>query len=222
MLRGHLCLWLLLAGIILAGCAPQVREADREPANLERGEAGVVALPPAATPPAATESQGAEAPATIRDTATESTASAPAPQNEPAATGEYAAFALPVGLYYETEDKIAAVLDEVAGGLSPADAAPRLVALAAEFRPRIRPYWLWVATATNDQKNDMLQNRGQMLRARHSGPPPTQPQELIELARLPGNEAFKAALAAVFQAQVDEAPRLHAANAQKQLDQLKQ
>lgn len=217
MARQFFCAAWLLGSIALAGCMPQANEANRAQANLERGEAGIVAAPPAAD-----DNNEAAAPAADSVAASDAPASAPASPSVPAATGEYAVFAPPVGLYYETEDNIAAILDEVAKGLPPAEAAPRLQALAGEFRLRIRPYWLWVATATNDQKSEMAQQRGQMLAAKSSRPPPLPSEKMIELARQPGNEAFKAALAATFQAQADQAPRLHAANAQKMLDQLNQ
>jgi len=131
-------------------------------------------------------------------------------------------FAPEVEQYYETEDKIRLLLDTVVDGPSANAAAPRLMELAGEFRSRIRPYWLWLAQATNDQTNKMLERRVQQLRSSGLDSKPPNPDREIEIARQPANESFKAALAAVYQAQVDQAPRRHAESAQKLLDKLNQ
>jgi hypothetical protein len=205
------------AGIVAIG--PQPPAGNNAPANNIAGGSDAPANPaqpgnPPASPPVPPGENAADPAAEPAGSPENGTAGAAAP-------AEYAAFALPVALYYQSEDKIADLFEEVAGGLAPAEAAPRLTALAAEYRPRIRPYWLWAATATNDQKNEEINKRFAMLNARHGGKPPMlRTSDMIDLARQPGNDSFKAALAALFQAQIDTAPRLHAAQAQKLLDQL--
>lgn len=124
----------------------------------------------------------------------------------------------PVQSYLATENEISKLLLTVTDNATAAAAAPQLEALATELRPKIRPFWLWMAQASSEEKTKFVQDRAMAAKAMESSPAIA--NRATELARQPGNEAFKAALASVYQAAIDEAPRVHAAQAQKQLDDL--
>lgn len=129
--------------------------------------------------------------------------------------------------YLENAKAVSELLVTVVDTPSAQAAAEPLRKLAEQQRPLIRPFWLWAATLSGDAKVKFANDQAIATREfeqKHGSAAtgPGKQAELIRIAKEPGNEAFKSALAALFRANIDESPRTAAANYQKLLDKLNQ
>lgn len=126
----------------------------------------------------------------------------------------------PARTFYLTMHEFSRVLTTVADGPSACAAAPRLTELAREIRPQIRPAYLWLATASDTQTMALMQEIAAQAQ-KETTKPPLSESEAIELAREPGNEPFRKALVAFYQALADECPTVPAAKAMEKLNRLR-
>jgi hypothetical protein len=105
----------------------------------------------------------------------------------------------PLTAYVSVEERIDAVLMKVTDGPSANAAAEELTPLIAEIKLKLRPYLASLAAMTDAQRNAFLEDKqAEAIRREQAGAVPRHNQ-LIELAREPGNEKFKAVLVSMFQ-----------------------
>jgi hypothetical protein len=119
-------------------------------------------------------------------------ASAPSPP--PAASG-----LSPLSAYFNVDERINAVLMKVTDGPSANAAADELTPLIAELKLTLRPYIAALAAMPDEAREAfLLEKQAEAIRREQAGEVLNH-QKLIEIAREPGNEKFKAALVSMFQ-----------------------
>jgi hypothetical protein len=176
--------------------------------------------PPTNTAPNAANAT-VPAPVAVPTTTTPSTPAAATEATPPVTTPTVPSAAVGTSFHANEEAVVELLMSVVDVPTAQAAAAP-LRKLAEQQRPLIRPYWLWLVTQSNEQQNAYMLKRieeGKKLRVKHG---PGAIDKLAEIAKRPGSEDFKSALISLYQAHVDEAPRIHAANYQKLIDKLNQ
>jgi hypothetical protein len=166
---------LALASLVVSsGCEPPVNQPNSAPAT-----AGLPPAPPG--PPGAPPAAPGPGPA-----------AAPVPAS---ALAELS----PLTAYVSVEERIDAVLKKVTDGPSANAAADELTPLVAEIKLKLRPYMATLAAMTDDQREAFLmEKQAEAMRREEAGEGPDH-GKLLELAREPGNEKFKAALVSMFQ-----------------------
>jgi hypothetical protein len=180
---------LMLAGGAI-GCAPPANQAQPAPAN-----SGGPPAPPAPSGPAEIASgagNSALPPSPPRES----------PQEPPPLTGLPALS--PLAAYENLEKRINATLRSITDGASANAAAPELNGLTAELKLKLRPYLASIAAMSDAEQDAYLQRKTQEAISQKSSGNEVDHSMLIDLARQPGNEPFKAALVAMFQTMNDE------------------
>lgn len=164
------------------GCAPPSNQGQPAPANAPG--------PPA--PPSPTESASGAG-----NNALPPSPPSEMPPPQPPQTGLPALS--PLAAYENLEKRIDAVLRSVTDGPSANAAVGELNALTAELKLSLRPYLATLATLSDAERNAYLERKVQDAISQKSSGNEVNHSALIDLARQPGNEPFKAALVAMFQ-----------------------
>ncbi|HEX5102818.1 MAG TPA: hypothetical protein VFV87_03355, partial [Pirellulaceae bacterium] len=173
---------------VLTACAPPAEQGQSNPA-----------APPAAPPaPPPTGEQVAAAPP-----AAPPVAPAPAQPAEAPAANPLAALS-PLAAYEDLDRRINAVLSKITDGPSANAAADELAPLTAEMKLKLRPYIVAFATMSDAEQLAYVQRQTEEAISQKSAGVQVDHRQLIELAREPGNERFKASLQAMFQTMIDE------------------
>jgi hypothetical protein len=176
---------LLTSLFVLSGCAPPANEASQAQSNA--------ATPPG--PPRVPVAPPSEAAPPVTPAETQST--------DPGFANPLSALS-PLAAYEELDRRINGVLAKVTDGPSADAAADELAPLTAELKLKLRPYIAVVAAMSDaEQKAYVQRNLEEAIRQKSSGGG-VDHRQLIDLARQPGNERFKAALQAMFQTMIDE------------------
>jgi hypothetical protein len=170
----------LLLGCLAVGCAPSTNQAPPAPANAP----GSPALP--------SPTEGASGAG--------NNSSPPSPQ--PPLAGLPALS--PLAAYENLEKRIDAALRSVTDSASANAAAAELNSLTAELKQTLRPHLATLAAMSDAERNDYLQRKMQEAISQKSSGNEVDHDALIDLAREPGNEQFKAALVAMFQVMNEE------------------
>lgn len=186
-MRSVLVVWLtvVLLGYLAAGCAPPMNQA--QPSTNTSG-------PPA--PPLRAESASGDG-----NNALPLSPPSETPPQHPL-TGLPALS--PLAAYEQLEKRIDAVLRSINDGPSANAAAAELNALTAELKLTLRPYLATLAAMSDAERNSYLERKMQQAIDQKSSGSEVDHEALIELARQPGNERFKAALVAMFQTMNEE------------------
>ena len=170
-------MWLLVGACLLVcvGCEPPSNQAPR---SVNSGG------PPA--PPGSLPSSPAAA-----------------PSSSPSPASVFSGLS-PLTAYYNVEERIDAVLMKVTDGPSANAAADELTPLVAELKLTLRPFLAALAAMPDEARNTLIdEKQAEAIRREEAGQVPNH-SKLIEIARQPGNERFKAALQSMFQVMIDE------------------
>jgi len=166
---------LILVSLLLCGCEPPANQVPSAPASS----------PPAPPPPPGTVPPSSPQPVS-------GTGAAPSPALAPLGLS-------PLAAYYNVDERVNAVLMKVTDGPSANAAADELTPLIAEIKLTLRPYLASLAAMTDEQRNAFLEEKQAEAIRREQAGEVLRHDKLIELAREPGNEKFKAALVSMFQ-----------------------
>ena len=110
----------------------------------------------------------------------------------------------PLAAYEDLDRRINAVLRKVTDAPSANAAADELTLLTAELKLTLRPYLRALALMSDAERDSYLQQKTQETISQKTSGNEVDHQALIDLARQPGNERFKAALQSMFQTMHDE------------------
>jgi hypothetical protein len=129
----------------------------------------------------------------------------PAEAPQPETQTDDASLALsPLAAYEDVDRRIHAVLSTVTDGPSANAAADALPPLTAELKLTLRPYLAALAAMPDAARSAYLQRKMEEgIQQKRSGTEYDH-RQVIEVARQPGNERFKAALESLFQTMIDE------------------
>jgi len=136
----------------------------------------------------------------------ESTTPAAVPSEAPPAEAPRAGLSAltPLAAYEDLDKRINAALRKVTDGPSANAAADELTLLTAELKLTLRPYLAALAAMPDAARDRYLQQKTQEAISQKTSGNEVDHQALIDLARQPGNERFKAALQSMFQTMNDE------------------
>jgi hypothetical protein len=176
-----------LLACLAAGCAPPTNQAKSGP---------VSAPSPPAPPPPTTGASGAG-----NNSLPPLAPNGAAPNEAPPEQSPFSALTAlsPLAAYEDLEKRIDAVLRRVTDGPSANAAAAELAPLTAELKLKLRPYLASLAAMSDAERNSYVQRKTEEAISQKSSGNEVNHAALIDLARDPGNEQFKAALVAMFQ-----------------------
>ena len=177
---------LFLSGLAV-GCAPPSNQAQPAPANPP----GPPALP---SPTAGASGAG--------NNSLPPSPPAEAPPEQPPLAGLPALS--PLAAYENLEKRIDAALRSVTDSSSANAAVVELNSLTAELKRTLRPHLATLAAMSDAERNSYLQRKMQEAISQKSSGNEVNHDALIDLARQPGNEPFKAALVSMFQVMNEE------------------
>jgi len=108
--------------------------------------------------------------------------------------------------YYTLEVRLNELMSSVVDADSALAAVGPLQRLTAETRGTTKALWLWVATAPNDQVSRVLHEKSEVFTAQFPDRNNDLHERVIEIAKQPGNEAFRAAVVRFYEQMISESP----------------